>query len=443
MRNVSPSTLRPYQIKLLNDTRKAYAQGYKHPCIVAPCGAGKTFIVAEMARLATAKHNRVLFLVHRQELCEQIAQTFQLHGVDMSLCDVMMVQTATRRIKKLQPPQLIITDENHHCLANSYRRIYDAFPDVLTVGVTATPCRLGGGGLGDVNDILITGVSAKWLIENKFLAPYEYYAPTLADMCGVSIKRGEYDAAQVAERLNKPAIYGDTVNHYRQLADGKKAICYCASIELSKRMADEFTQNGIAARHIDGETPKAERQAAIEKFRSGEIKIICNVDLISEGFDVPDCDVSILLRPTKSLTLYIQQSMRCMRYMQGKTAIIIDHVANYMRHGLPDDDREWTLEPKRKQQSNEPQLNIRQCTQCYFVYAATQRDCPNCGHSPPMAERTVEEIKAAQLEKITQIVVDYTTPADCTTMAELLAYAKRKNYKPGWAYYQAKLRGIL
>ena len=337
------SELRPYQSALLDEVRQAYREGARRPCIVLPCGGGKSCITAEAAKCATDKGNRVLFLVHRRELVDQIRQTFYDWGVDLSLCRVEMVQTACRRINRMHVPRLIITDENHHCLASSYRKIYDAFPDAQCLGVTATPVRLNGGGLGDVNDRLVLGVSAKWLIENKHLAPYEYYAPAVADLSGVHTKRGEYVTSEVMDVLDHATIYGDVVGHYQKLAAGHKAVCYCASVSHSKEMAERFQAAGIPAAHIDGETDKYTRKRIIDKFRSGTIQILCNVDLISEGFDVPDCSCAILLRPTQSLTLFIQQSMRPMRYQPGKTAIIIDHVGNYTRFGMPDDDREWTL----------------------------------------------------------------------------------------------------
>lgn len=434
--------LRSYQVDLLNATREAYRQGYQRPCIVAPCGAGKSVIVAEMARAATNKKNRVLFLVHRQELCDQIDKTFCWAGVDMNYCRIGMVQTITRRLEKLKKPELIITDENHHCLANSYKRIYAYWPDVRCVGVTATPVRLNGGGLGDINDKLIVGVGARWLIENGYLAPYEYYAPTLADLSGVRTRAGEFDAGEVAKRLSKPSIYGDAVRHYQQLASERKAICYCPSIELSKRMVDEFERAGISAAHIDGTTPKEQRNDIVDDFRTGRVTVLCNVDLISEGFDVPDCSCAILLRPTQSLTLYIQQSMRCMRYQPGKTAIIIDHVGNYARHGLPDADREWELSPAKQRKKPEAATKIRQCPKCFFVHEPGPR-CPQCGFIYPVAGRTIEEIREAQLQRVTGFVLNYASPNNCNSLEELRLYAAQKGYKPGWAYHQAKARGMI
>lgn len=366
----------------------------------------------------------------------------------MRFCDVMMVQTATRRRAKLAKPALIMTDENHHSLAASYKNIYEQFPDVLRVGVTATPVRLNGDGLGDVNDKLIVGVSAKWLIENKCLAPYDYYAPNIADLTGLHTKMGEYVTAEIEKAMIKKAVFGDAITYYRQLASGKKAICYCASIKHSLAMAEAFCAAGITACHIDGETPPAERSRIISAFRNGEIAILCNVDLISEGFDVPDCECAILLRPTQSLTLYIQQSMRCMRYREGKRAVIIDHVGNYARFGMPDEDREWTLDKKDRSAKREKnEVSVKMCPECFRSFNPEnfedKRHCPFCGYEFPKAEREICLESAVQLKRIEGFRLHFDAPESCQSYEDLLDYAKRKGYKTGWAYYQAKRRGFI
>lgn len=314
-----------YQKDLVNKVHLSWRRGKRRPCIVLPCGGGKSVICADMAKRTADNGREVLFLVHRQELCEQIENTFTSYGVDMEFCKIGMVQTVTRHIERVNKPSLIITDENHHCLASSYKRIYEAFPESYFVGVTATPVRLNGGGLGEINDVLISGPSVKWLIENHKLSPYDYYAPNVADLSGIRSRGGDFAAEDIEAALNKPHIYGDVIKYYKQLKGGK-AVCYCATVRHSEDMAEAFRQNGISAYHIDGKTPKSERRDVIQGFRDGKIQVLCNVDLISEGFDVPDCNTSILLRPTKSLTLYIQQAMRCMRYRADKKALIIDHL---------------------------------------------------------------------------------------------------------------------
>lgn len=438
--------LRDYQQELIDRLFKAYSDGYNAPCIVLPCGGGKSIITAAVAKDFTDREKTVLFLVHRKELCEQIWKTFVRCGVDMSLCRIMMVQTAARRLKNIEPPDLIITDENHHSLASTYKKIYKAFPGSKRVGVTATPERTDGSGLIDVNDILIEGVTAKQLIENKYLSPYDYYAPNIK-MPKFKVRRGDFDISQVTEFFQKNIrkIYGDTLKHYKRIAGGKQAICYLPGIEISKKTAELFQADGIPAAHIDGETPKAERDEIINDFRDGKIRILCNVDIISEGFDVPDCECVILLRPTKSLILFIQQSMRCMRYKDGKRAIIIDHVNNIDRHGFPDAEREWLLEghPKKKSSGEAP---VKTCPECFACVPANTKECPHCEYEFEVEESKTERLENFELVRLSETesrVKFYLTPKECQNVEELKIYARQHGYKPGWVYYQQKARGWL
>jgi len=438
--------LRNYQKEAIDAVHDAWADGYKAPCIVGPCGCGKALIAAEMAKRASLNGKRVLAIVHRQELVVQLTKTFEAHGADMSLVDVMMVQTLSRRLAQTTiSPALIITDENHHCIAASYKKIYTRFNNAYFVGLTATPVRLNGGGLGEINDKLIIMPGAKWMIDHNYLAPYDYYAPQLADLSSLKTKAGDYVQSAAAALLDKPKIYGDVIEHYRKLADGKQAICYCPTIDYSKATAASFAAAGITAVHFDGDTPSAAREQIVRDFRTGTIKILCNVDLVSEGFDVPDCEAAILLRPTKSLTLYIQQSMRCMRYKPGKRAIIIDHVGNVFRHGLPDMDRQWGLDPKPPSKSRKSSIPVRQCPECYYTHSPAPV-CPKCGHVY-LQEQTIAA-KGGELQKITDgrimdVIKTYDTYKKCKTMKELAIYAKLKGYKPGWAWYKGKEMGMI
>lgn len=442
-------TLHDYQQRLVDKTRQAYMQGYKAPCVVAPCGAGKSVIISEIARMTTNKGNRVLFLVHRRELIEQIKNTFKKNEVNLDLVQFGMVQTVVRRLDKTPKPALIITDENHHALAKSYRKIYDHFSDVLRLGFTATPIRLNGSGLGDVNDILIEEVDAKWLIENNYLSPYKYYAPRLIDITKLKLNSlKEFSSTSIDNAMEDKTIYGDVIKHYKELADGEQAIAYCHSVKASEFTAEQFRQHGINAVHLDAKTPKHERDSIIQKFRDREIQVLCNVDLIGEGFDVPDCSTVIMLRPTQSLSLYIQQAMRGMRYQPGKTSIIIDHVDNVRRHGLPDAKREWSLKGIKSSSDNESSIKIRQCENCFAVYSPKEKACPMCGHVPEVKQQREYEInESAKLEEVTEedvsITLDFREPKDCKNMKELYQLAKNRGYKPGWAYYQGKLLGFI
>lgn len=444
--------LRPYQQDLLNRTRQAYLQGYKSPCIVAPCGSGKSVIIAEMIKQAAKKGNYTLFLVHRRELKDQIRDTLKWWGADLDYVELGMVQTIVNRLDETKKPDLIVTDENHHSLAKSYRRIYDYFPDVPRVGFTATPVRLNGSGLGDVNDILIEGPTVDELIAWGNLAPFKYYAPEIVDTSKLRVRAGEFVKKDIDKIFMDRTIYGDVISHYNKLSRGKKAIVYCSSIKQSKDVERIFNDNGIPAKHIDGNTKDTERNQAIEDFRQGKILVLVNVDLISEGFDVPDCQTVIMLRPTKSLGLYIQQSMRSMRYKEGKTAIIIDHVGNVGRFGLPNMVREWTLEPKPG--SNQTEISktaVRQCPECFSTLPSNYLIC-ECGYEFKQEEREVEILEDEKLVEVTDIDAEFVIntkglefkdPSECKNMKDLSEYAKARNYKHGWVWYTAKARGWI
>lgn len=439
--------LHDYQQNLVIKTRESYINGYRAPCVVAPCGAGKSVIISEIARLTTEKGNRVLFLVHRRELIDQIKGTFEKNNVNMNLVTFGMVQTIVKRLDRTPVPALIITDENHHGMASSYRKIYDHFADIPKLGFTATPIRLNGSGLGDINDILIEEVDAEWLIANDFLSPYKYYAPRLIDTEQLKLNSMKEFSSTSIHNAMRNTVYGDVIKHYRQLADGEQAIAYCHSIIASKETAYAFNYNGIKAVHIDAKTPKQERDDIIQQFRDRNIQVLCNVDLIGEGFDVPDCSTVIMLRPTQSLSLFIQQSMRGMRYRPGKTSIIIDHVDNVRRHGLPDAKREWSLNGIKKTESGAT-IKVKQCTNCFAAYSPESSACPECGHVEEVAERKdYDKDTAAELEQITEmdveIKLDFREPSDCKNMKELYELAKNRGYKPGWAYHQGKLLGFL
>ena len=437
--------LRTYQEKYINKVREAYQKGYMSPCVVAPCGAGKSVIIGTIVKRSARKNNHVLFLVHRKELCDQIEETFEALQVPPDSYEIGMIQTIVRKLDRVRRPGLIITDENHHGLASSYRKIYDHFSDVRRLGFTATPIRLNGSGLGDVNDLLIEEVTASWLIENEYLAPYRYFAPKLINEDFLKLnnmKEFSNTSVDQAMRENR-TIFGDVVEHYRKLANGEKAICYCHSIEASLDLAEEFRDQEIKAEHIDAKTPKSDRKKIIEDFRSGKIQVLTNVDLIGEGFDVPDCSTVILLRPTQSLSLYIQQSMRGMRYRPGKIATVIDHVGNVHRFGLPDQRRSWSLASAAPKKSSVP---IKTCSNCFSVYAAQAKRCPLCGFVAPIIERSLEleNDKDAKLEEIKQgFIIDYREPTECKNMKELYQLAENKGYKRGWAYHQGKVLGLI
>lgn len=430
--------LRPYQADLIGKIRLAAFHGSKSIVSVLGCGGGKSVIQAEISHSATDKGNNVLFLVHRKELCEQITNTFTTQGVNMKLCSVSMVQTVSRHIDKIPEPKIIITDEAHHSTANSYKKIYNAFPNALRLGFTATPCRLNAGGLGEVYDKLITSVSTKWLIDNHYLSPYKYYSVKLADTSGLHVKAGDYKADEVAELMQNSEIYGETVKQWERLAKNKKTIAYCASVEAAEETAEKFRQAGYTAASLSGSTPKELRAQIMQDFRDSKIMILTNCELFGEGLDVPDCECTVLLRPTQSLTLYIQQSMRSMRYMPGKTAIIIDHVGNCYLHGLPDDNREWTLESKAKQANT---VKIRECSMCFAVYPPTMQKCPYCGYEAvreiQCKDKKIIDIDLIELKHKEDIANTRLSEAVLETWEEVREFQEIHGYKFQWCLHYA------
>lgn len=445
-------SLRPYQTDTLRKVAQAFTQGYKRPCVASACGSGKTVMFAWMAQTIQAKGRTVWFLVHRKELLDQTVDTFDRFGIERRSIYIGMVGTVANHPERWPAPHTIIFDECHFSVARTWQKIIDAFPDAYIIGLTATPCRLDGKPLESIYDVLVNGPQAAELIQSGHLAPYRYYAPEVADLSALKRRGSDFDSEQASDILTERAVFGDVIQHYNTLASGRKAICYCASIRHSKAMAAEFQDAGINAVHFDGDTPKAERTRIIEDFRTGHIQILCNVDLISVGFDCSDCECCILLRPTMSTAMYIQQACRALRPAPDKTAIILDHVGNVLRHGLPDEPRHWTLEggmQKRKEYTESGRLSIRTCLHCYSAYDGRLRACPYCGEPAQLTTQELKNIKEIQLQefkarqeaKADEFVQNATSPDDCKTMAELQAYAKRKGYKPQWCYFIAKSRG--
>lgn len=442
-----------YQQKLIEETRKCLMNGSKSVLIVSPAGSGKSVVISEFARLTVNKGGQVLFFVHRKELIEQITNSFKKGGVDLKHCTIMTVGKVAHRLDKIPKPTLIICDESHHSLAKTYKKIYEYYSDVPRLGFTASPWRLSGKGLGDVYESMVEGPDVKWLIDNHYLAPYDYYSVKLID--DTALKRsstGDYTNKSIDDAVGK-VIYGDVIKTYKEKVNGQKAIVYAHSIEFSKKVAQEFNEAGISAEHADSKTPTKEREKIMSDFKTGKIKVLCNVDLISEGFDVPDCTVVIMLRPTESLVLDIQQSMRCMRYKPNKKATIIDHVANYTRFGLPDTPRTWSLEGRdKKKKASGSDVPIRTCPHCFAVIPAAYSTCPICGYEIGTDKSELKSDKSAKMEKInkTEFKTDYSNvkygrmnPKDAKSPEEMYKIAKAKGYKPGWAYHQIIARGWM
>lgn len=433
--------LREYQKQLIQSVRLDFKE-HKRILAVAPCGSGKTIMFAYMCNehLKKNKSGYVWFLVHRQELIEQTINTFSANHIDTSRVLIAMVQTVSRHIDTYTKPSMIIFDEAHHSTANTWNNILLSFPDTPVIGLTATPCRLNGESLGKIYQSMQVGVSANRLIAHNYLAPYDYYAPHInLEDAKFEVKGSDYDTKDVESKLDKSKIYGDI---FKYIDLERKSIVYCPTVAFSNKIVDLINSHYSkrVACHFDGNTPKSERAEIISKFRSGEIRILSNVDLIGEGFDVPDCDCIFLLRPTMSTALYIQQSMRCLRYQPNKKAVIYDFVGNVFRHGMPSDNHEWNLKTKVKMKntSTEKELVVRECKSCFRVYRGTNPICPYCGANNGKTRKQIEQERKADLEKIENIQKkkERSQVGMCQNFGELVELGRKRGYKNavGWAY---------
>lgn len=461
-------TLRPYQQDVVNEVRKSFSEGYKCPLLVAATGAGKTVMFSYIAKNAADKNNAIIIAAHRKEIIRQISLSLarfalphnviaapalvrqikvaQFKAFGKSFVDpasstmVGSVQTIVGRFsdidvsiahlsKRISKPAktIVIQDEGHHVVENTaWGRVMDRYgPAVGNVSliVTASPQRLDGRGLGKGHggyaDTIIEAPPMSWLIENGFLSPYRIFtAQHQIDVSSVKTRMGDYATSDLQEVVDKPQITGDAITHWRKHANGLKTAIFCVSVEHSKHVAAEFNANGIPAAHIDGGTDDAERDKAIIDFANGKILVITNVNILSEGFDLAsiaqqdvtiDCVVD--LAPTQSLVNALQRWGRALRPALGKTAVLLDHAGNVMRHGLPDEDRSWTLEGVKKKKrktedDDEEDIKVKCCPDCFSIHEP-QPVCPNCGHVYEIKARKIEhiegelkEIEQAQIEKM-------------------------------------------
>lgn len=461
--------LRNYQKELITKIRKSLASGHRHIIVQSPPRTGKTVVMAEIARRTTERGNRVCFIIHRKEVLEQAKATFQAQGVDPDLLEAGMVQSLTRHVDTMMSPEVIMIDEAHHALAKSYTRILEAFPQAYVLLFTATPVRTGRNQLDQIADDIIVGKSIKELTAQGFLAPFKYYAAKDKDVDDKKLRRsstGDYVTASIEEAVSHK-IYSHTVDEYLDKADGKQAVVYTYSVEAANHLADEFNARGITAAAIDATTPTQVRDTAVRRFRDQQLKVLVNVNLFTEGIDLPNVDCVIMVRPTMSLALYMQFSMRCLNPRPGKTAVIIDQVGNWERFGLPNTDRDWKALAKSKagptKSLKKGGVQVIQCPDCFGVVEKNKvadNTCPLCGYSPLVKKRGYEEKKAElteiresdQLKRIKKIISDKVMMNvvgkrvdQLQSRQEFQAYAKLHGYKPGWVWYMwdRKKKGFL
>lgn len=451
-------TLRTYQSRAVHDLRLAYRDGARAPLLVLPTGGGKTIIMADILRGLSERGRRGLVLVHRRELIAQTANKLDLAGVPHGIIaagiqpspapiQLASVQTLTRRLGSIDtPPDLVVIDEAHHATAGSWGRVLAHWPDAFRLGVTATPVRADGRGLSAIFDRLVLGPSVADLIFTGFLSPARIYAPPqVADLSGIKRRAGDFAVEDAAQRLDRPTVTGDAIAHYRRFANGQQGIAFCCSTAHAGHVCKSFNAAGISAATLLGSTDPVQRDLVVQAFAAAQLQVLVTVDVVSEGFDVPAASCAILLRPTQSLGLYLQQVGRVLRPAPSKAhAVILDHVGNVHRHGWPDDPRQWTLEgvTRRANASGPPAPSVRVCEQCFAAFRPAPQ-CPVCGtlcisqpaRQPRAVPGELQELRRvnAQLRAEEQRAKRRQRAA-ARTLPQLLAIAAERGYSPAWAY---------
>jgi superfamily II DNA or RNA helicase len=506
--------LRPYQEDFVEKVRLEFRAKHKAVLLVAATGAGKTVVFSYIAKSAAEKGSRVLILAHRDQLIKQASRKLTdngvVHGIIMAgftpqlrrRVQVASVQTLVRRIEKMKAAEagaaeraraaalaagkteaeaeaaakaasralgfdLIVIDECHLSAAASYMAILAAWPEARVLGVTGSPIRLDGKGLGrqwgGTFDVLVQGISIKQLIAEGYLVEPAVYASKMRiELAGVKRVAGDFDKEALADVMDKPVITGSAIEHWKRICPGVPAVAWCVNVAHARHVAEQFNAAGIPALALSGENDSDERDKALAALSNGSIKVITFAMLLVEGVDCPAIGAVILLRPTMSLASYLQTVGRGLRpiYLpgmpldtraqrfaaidagpKGRKCFVLDHAGMVFRHGLPHEEREWTLEGQvkkpGKKKDSEPAVPIAQCPKCFIVHEPAPA-CPGCGHVYQVKARqlneedgelvVVTEDDAARLKRQRQREV-----GAARTLEDLKKIAAQRGYRESWA----------
>lgn len=450
-------SLRPKQEDLYQRTRQSMINGHKSPLIVAPCGFGKTVLFSYFTRKVIEKNKRVMILAHRDELLDQISNTLNQFNVSHSfiaagrfcsprcLVHVASVFSLVKRLHKIPKPDVIIVDEAHNfCDGGTWSKIFNAYPEAWRIGVSASPCRLSGEPLGDAFDDLIIGPTTRELIDSGDLCEYRLFGAKNIDTSKIHTQMGDFNKKELNNAMDKSVITGNAVAEYTKYCAGKRAIVFCCSIKHAENVAEEFRKAGYSSGIIEGRMSKEARKKLVNDFREGRIQVLTSVNVISEGFDLPAIEVAIMLRPTRSLRLWIQQSGRALRNSPGKKeAFILDHAGNSERLQFwPCDTYDWSLEGRKKKEKEDDGIKIRLCSSCFGANESWRKVCKYCtkefvviGREPEKEEGDLHEVDIRTIRKNKRM-----EEGQCKTLEELEELAERRGYKRGWAIMRYKSR---
>lgn len=476
VKNYNGKGLRGYQLNLIDRIARAMAAGYKKILVVLPTGGGKTIIAKTLVEACIEQALGGMFLVHRRELIRQTGETFGNGGMDYGtimgklpidnskLLQLASIQTLVGRLPLVNRPKLMLVDETHHAVARQWYRILEWFSDSYVVGLTATPERLDGRGLREAGyEILIEGPTVAELMAMGYLVrDYSYYGPDAPDSSELHFhtRAFEQEAAAYSE---EPRIVGSVVKHYLKRAEGTQGIVFAQNIRHSMMLAEAFCKRGVRAQHVDGTTDEDLRDRYDKMFKNGELDILTNVNLFTEGYDVPRITYVGIARISDSLAFHRQALGRGMRPFEGKDrAIFCDHAGNWQRGlGLPDTPVKWSLDGHKKGRTGvalaaaevEP---VKQCGECFLIVKSGVHECPRCGREFPIKTRAqVKQDKKAELVEIRKemaAALRRMTPEEkaerhneelrCQTYGDFLRLAYKRNYpKPKeWASVKVKFR---
>jgi len=435
--------LRPYQATVIDEARRRWRD---RPILCMPTGSGKTVVACSIIQAAVDRGKRVLFLVHRRELITQAAARLDAWNIDTGIIaagfkerrelPVQVASIQTLKNRELPWADVVFVDECHHAKAKTWGEVIDGYPDAALIGLTATPFRLDGRPLGDIFGCIIEGTCLEDLCnEGTLVEPTIYTHPSgehAAD--DVKVSHGDYQVGELGEAMSNPHLLGDVVAHWQERAEGRRTVVFATNIAHSKRLTSAFLQAGVAAEHIDGSTPKDERDAVLGRLADGHTSVVSNCMLLGEGWDLPALEVAVLARPTHSLGLHLQQIGRIMRAAPGKDgALVLDHAGNFVRHGHPFERIQYSLVGKIKKEAADL-IATKSCPVCYMVLPAAIRVCEGCGHV------FASEAREHALEERSGTLIEFKKPDKEGVYRDLVARANSKRYSLGWARHQYRER---
>jgi len=453
-------TLRPHQQLGISQIKAHFgSRGNTRVLYVLPTGGGKTVLFSHITQSAANRRRRVLILVHRVELLRQASRSLAAMGLehgliqagqplDLSLpVQVASVQTIARRLGQIPPDwfDFIIIDEAHHATAGTWRQVLAHQTAARVLGVTATPCRADGRGLGEVFQSIVLGPSAAELTAAGYLAAARVFAPPIGfDARSIRRRMGDFDMGQAADQLGGRQIMGDAVGHYRQHLGGRTAIAFCCSVAHAEAVAAAFQAQGIAAASIDGTMSAHEREGLLGALGEGQLQVLTSCSLIGEGVDVPSVAGCLLLRPTQSVALHLQMIGRCLRPQPGKVAVILDHVGNYQRLGHHLEERDWSLEG-RVTRSASAAPSVAVCGSCFAAYPSGAASCPECGHVAPPAVRELAVVQGELREvELAAAKARRAEQGQAVTLEELIRVGLSRGMRNprGWARHVLAGRSV-